>query len=574
MSDPSDAMDKLSVEDEEDDDDLPEDIGADLPVASEADLIADINESKEILKLFLNNKHEEAAKRVTARAEKSIYSALALGTLHFLKAFVTFDPTDIAAAVATLKRSTALCNRRRKKVSLKSKMGKKNYNSYTEEEVHAELCYAECLLIRGVITFIQDENMMNIVKGGLRFRKSFRVYKECTDILESRNWPNETLRKNFECGVLMGSGGFNLIISILPKRILKLVEFVGFSGKRDVGNKKLDEGQKMQDCLRGPLCSLFVLTYNGFLTYLFGRGCTDLAYLESVLKPWFAAFPESGVVALSKGRLENIKGNIREAIPLLEGALKIPLDWKNFYHLTYFELGWNHILLGDYRKTVPFADILYKENHWSKVTTTYSKAILLYSCNDITNSEKNEVNELLKTVPSLKKRYSGKSNPLEKFFIRKSDRYFAQNNWLLLPLYEMMYVSNYIMLVSGKMDILQPMLEKIEAALVEVKGKTDSKYYADNYCLAVLLKGLILKYMKKIPAAEECFKEVLQNHKKIKEDIYLPVCANLELGLICMENKNYSQADQYLKTAKKEKTFWPEFRIHQAREEIKAMKHK
>ena len=40
---------------------------------------------------------------------------------------------------------------------------------------------------------------------------------------------------------------------------------------KDVGNKKLDEGQKMQDCLRGPLCSLFLLIYHGFLSYLFGK---------------------------------------------------------------------------------------------------------------------------------------------------------------------------------------------------------------------------------------------------------------------------------------------------------------
>lgn len=47
---------------------------------------------------------------------------------------------------------------------------------------------------------------------------------------------------------------------------------------------------------------------------------------------------QSGVLAIAKARLEVIKGNIKEGVPLLEAALKIPLDWKNFYHITYFEL--------------------------------------------------------------------------------------------------------------------------------------------------------------------------------------------------------------------------------------------
>lgn len=572
MSDPTEAVDKLSLEDEEDDDeDLP-DVG-ELPTATESDLVEDIKEAIATLNLFLNNKHDEATKRVIARGERGLYSSVSLGTIRFLRAFITFEPNDIAQAVTTLKRTTALCNRRRKKSAGMAKMMKKpNFNSYNEEEIQAELCYAESLLLRAIVTFIQDDNLISFVKGGLRFRKSYRTYKVCQDILESRTFNNDFLKRNFHCGVLMGVGAFNLIISMLPKRILKLVEFVGFSGKRDVGNKMLDEGQKMQDCVRGPICSMFMLAHHCFLTYVFGRGCTDIPYVESVLKPWFTSYPESGVLAIAKARLEVIKGNIKDGVPLLEAALKIPLDWKNFYHVTYFELQMINGLLGDYRKALHYAEILYKENQWSKVSTSYGKAILLYSCSDVSDGERKELEQILRNLHTLKRKFSGKSNPIEKFFIRKADRYFAQNNSLVLPAYELLYVSNYMILLKGKTDILNGMLKNIEKAIADVKAKPDSKYYADNYCLALFLKGLCIGYSGKPQAAEDCFKEVLQNQKKIKEDTYIPVCANLELGLISIDAKNYSQADLYLKTAKKEKTFWPEFRIHQAREEIKALK--
>jgi hypothetical protein len=45
------------------------------------------------------------------------------------------------------------------------------------EEIHAELCYAECLLIRALLTFVQDENLISFVKGGLKIRECYKVYK-------------------------------------------------------------------------------------------------------------------------------------------------------------------------------------------------------------------------------------------------------------------------------------------------------------------------------------------------------------------------------------------------------------
>ena len=48
---------------------------------------------------------------------------------------------------------------------------------FLTEEIHAELCYAECLMIRAFLTFIQDENLISFVKGGLKIRECYKVYK-------------------------------------------------------------------------------------------------------------------------------------------------------------------------------------------------------------------------------------------------------------------------------------------------------------------------------------------------------------------------------------------------------------
>jgi hypothetical protein len=44
------------------------------------------------------------------------------------------------------------------------------------EEMHAELCYAETLLQKAALTFL-DESMMSFIKGGMKIRNSFLIYK-------------------------------------------------------------------------------------------------------------------------------------------------------------------------------------------------------------------------------------------------------------------------------------------------------------------------------------------------------------------------------------------------------------
>lgn len=44
-------------------------------------------------------------------------------------------------------------------------------------EVHAELCYAEALLLKALLTFVEDETLVSFVKAGLKIRTCFIMYK-------------------------------------------------------------------------------------------------------------------------------------------------------------------------------------------------------------------------------------------------------------------------------------------------------------------------------------------------------------------------------------------------------------
>lgn len=44
------------------------------------------------------------------------------------------------------------------------------------EEMHAELCYAEVLLQKAALTFL-DESIIGFIKGGMRIRNSYQIFK-------------------------------------------------------------------------------------------------------------------------------------------------------------------------------------------------------------------------------------------------------------------------------------------------------------------------------------------------------------------------------------------------------------
>ena len=58
--------------------------------------------------------------------------------------------------------------------------------------------------------------------------------RTCWEILEQRSWSekDDQFKSHFEGGVQLGVGTFNLVMSLLPPRITKLLQFIGFTGSR------------------------------------------------------------------------------------------------------------------------------------------------------------------------------------------------------------------------------------------------------------------------------------------------------------------------------------------------------
>lgn len=110
-----------------------------------------------------------------------MYHAVGFSVFSFLEAMLTFEHRCIVSAGEALKSSLAVCNRYRKKNTIGESLGKivkkTNYEQYTEEEAHAELCHAECLLLKAMLTFMEDETLSSFIKAGIKIRSCYNSYK-------------------------------------------------------------------------------------------------------------------------------------------------------------------------------------------------------------------------------------------------------------------------------------------------------------------------------------------------------------------------------------------------------------
>lgn len=540
--------------------------------STKMDLKNGLEECEVALKLFLNNKFKDALELLQPWAKDSMYHALGYSTIVVLQAIMTFEQQDIQNGISAMRDALQTCQKYRKKStvveSFSSLLSRGSLEQMTEEEMHAEICYAECLLQKAALTFVQDENMINFIKGGLKIRTSYHIYKECLSILHilQKNKVEQQFFHEFEGGVKLGIGAFNLMLSLLPARIVRLLEFIGFSGNRELGLLQLQEGASGRS-MRSPLCCLTILSFHTYISLILGTGEVNLVEAESLLAPFLKQFPNGSLMLFYHARIELLKGNVEEAQEIFRKCISVQEEWKQFHHLCYWELMWINIFQLNWMKAYYYSDLLCKESKWSKATYVYLKAAILSMLpEEEVEAAKENVVTLFRQVDSLKQRIAGKSIPTEKFAVRKSRRYSSSLPApvkLVLPALEMMYIWNGFPIVSKREDLSENLLLTIEKAETTLQNQNCSEYLVDDECLLKLLKGCCLKNLQRPLQAELCFTHVIQSEKLLKFDHYLVPFTLFELAFLYKSQGDIDKAFKALETARNNyKDYSMESRLH------------
>ncbi|KAM7394376.1 hypothetical protein PAMP_021183 [Pampus punctatissimus] len=539
-------------------------------LTSQMDLETALKECSTALELFLNNRFADALALLKPWKNQSMYHAMGYSSILVMQAGMTFDPKDMNAAMTSLRESLQTCQRFRKKTGIAETLANLWYRQpveeLTEEEMHAELCYAEVLLQKAALTFL-DESIIGFIKGGMRIRNSYQIFKDC-QAKANVTKEVEKLKSthiHFRGGVNMGIGSFNLMLSLLPSRVLRLMEFLGFSGDRELGLSELREGAS-NNSLRSILSTLTLLMFHLYITVILGTGEGNLTEAEALLEPYTEKFPNGALILFYTARIALLKGNFTFAQEKFLACIAAQEEWRQIHHLCYWELMWAYSFEQNWREAYRYADMLCKESKWSQAIYVFQKAAILSMLpeKEVTQLGENVV-ELFRQVDGLRLRIAGKSIPTEKFAARKAQRYFSSNPVkLIVPALEMMYVWNGFTVVGKRPEMTESILTTLEKAEEQLKDDPNpSEYHLDDQCVVQLLKGLCLRHLGRLVQAELCFNHVISSENDIKQENYLVPFTMYELGLLHKQKGDIDKAIAVIENAKMNyKDYNMESRLH------------
>ncbi|KAJ2725776.1 hypothetical protein GGI07_000983 [Coemansia sp. Benny D115] len=209
--------------------------------------------------------------------------------------------------------------------------------SMTATQRHAELVHAEAYLLRAMLNVAIGDGILSVLKEGWHVRSAYATYRNCYTFIQHAHSKGEVIDDHFVSGTYFGMGVFNLILSMLPSKLLRFVELVGFSADRKLGLELLciaagwrsdpelskmmepapENAESVHPCgygLRSEFCSLVLQAYHIFLCNNMYIGYPNLPLVDTVLERAFQKHPNGLIRRYFAGMLLMSRTNIEGAI--------------------------------------------------------------------------------------------------------------------------------------------------------------------------------------------------------------------------------------------------------------------
>jgi hypothetical protein len=85
------------------------------------------------------------------------------------------------------------------------------------------------------------------------------------------------------------------MISNLPQRVIRYLEFAGFSGDREFGLNELEKSATSNG-LRALFSALLILGYHTFVTHIFGNADGDLDKCHMLVERYLRLYPNVSIL--------------------------------------------------------------------------------------------------------------------------------------------------------------------------------------------------------------------------------------------------------------------------------------
>ncbi|KAJ8509486.1 hypothetical protein ONZ45_g8372 [Pleurotus djamor] len=465
----------------------------------EADALLDIKPIQYALELFLASKMVESEEYCleSDKEMERLYFATGYGLIQCVKGMMSYEDPDLLAGISHTRHGNVIANAHRAKGGggvvggvgrifgyvLPSLSPTAHIEAMTPVERHAELVYAESLFEKALLGIVYSGDWLAFIKEALNMRTTISIYRRLYEFIEaadekyrlsaqeassptspsSESAPTEdpSIDAHFRSGVYLGVGLSNIILSLMPSKILSIVELFGYKGDRKFGlhvlmktggwTKGVSEPSvsAADEGARRTICDMALLIFHLVLSS-FTFECIDVSIAQTILEWNLKRYPNGVFFLFGAGRLALVRSQPAQAIEYYTKAMHSQQQYRNLHHISFWEMSVAHLALWDVPGSLECWQTLVKEATWSKSIYSYGTAVCLLqlAIQDGDEEKKKEAVKLMAQVPELRQRIAGKSIPLEvriffyfwKFVARKARKFQSQGNRLLLPALELTYI--------------------------------------------------------------------------------------------------------------------------------------
>lgn len=343
-------------------------------------------DAKRGVTMFFRNEFQQSEDFLSLGKDSIPVFAVSHGVITMLKALMTFDEHIKLQAMARLNHAEALSYKLAGYSSFFAGIGKKlssvfsrKTESLSKEQVEARISIAEAQFAKSLLCFL-DESVSGFVRGSMGMRRAWQSYNQCSKGITEN--PALLLTASDTDGVSFGLGVFNLVLGILPPRVLRIVKLLGFGGDRDEGLKQLHMCMEAAG-VRSVLAVVALLAYHVLVPSFFSLPQAMTYHIhqaEAIIQKSIVEYPGSAFLTFLQGRHERLKQNLPASFESLTRSLGVVrngsgADWVQFADLCSYELAWT---LAQMRRWDEAADAFYslfETNNWSKCFYIYACAV-------------------------------------------------------------------------------------------------------------------------------------------------------------------------------------------------------
>ncbi|XP_014662155.1 PREDICTED: tetratricopeptide repeat protein 39C-like isoform X2 [Priapulus caudatus] len=377
------------------------------------------------INLMLNNGFKESEDLFNKHKQRSPLMSVGASFVKFLHALMTFEEEQMEQAAMSLRHTERQCMQSQDGFmkAFKNRVMRRSPHesaSSLEDRLQKQVIIADCQLYQAILTFVNQE-LSGYLRGGWILRRAWKIYekayKEIQDLHDRYSRPisprhsqggnfgshgskQDSLTRTISAPVLqdvaeipsqdvldrlMGSvsfgfGVFQLCVSLMPPNLLRVIQFLGFEGDRDIGLDALILASKSRD-MKAPLAMLALLWYHTVVRPFFSLDGVNIeagvSEAMAILKNTAHTYPNSALFLFFHGRVLRLKCKISEALAAYHKALAATKDQREIQLICLYEIGWCNLLQLNWIEAKSAFLRLRLESRWSQCYYAYLAAICL-----------------------------------------------------------------------------------------------------------------------------------------------------------------------------------------------------